>query len=125
MKIRLCGNTLRLRLNRTEVKEFSLRGMVEETTSFGSSPDNRLLYALAVDKQADTVKATFDSNRIQIHVPEKLAKIWTDTDQVGFQGKTTISGNDQLSLLVEKDFQCLHERPGEDDSLAFPNPLIP
>ena len=33
-----------------------------------------------------------------------------------------VGGDEPLRILVEKDFACLVEREGEDDSDAFPHP---
>ena len=36
-----------------------------------------------------------------------------------------VMGRLELSILLEKDFQCLIPREGEDQSEHFPNPAAP
>ena len=44
-----------------------------------------------------------------------------ETDDVGFERTLSGPGYSGLTVLVEKDFQCLIPR-GEDDGNTFPNP---
>jgi len=117
------GNTLRLRLQRPEVEEFRSKGSVDEVTSFGPTPGKILTYSLVSDRKIRKVRATFEKNKISILVPEGLVKSWTETELIGFKEEMPVGNNQTLKILVEKDFKCLHERPGEDDTLAYQNPL--
>jgi hypothetical protein len=47
MKIRMRGNSVRLRLTRGEVARLAAVGRVEEATEFGLGPEARLIYSLA------------------------------------------------------------------------------
>jgi len=46
-----------------------------------------------------------------------MTQLWADGDAVELEGI-----HSEVSILVEKDFQCLH-KPAERDPDAFPNPL--
>jgi len=117
MKIRIKGNSLRLRLSQSEVKEFASNGLVSDSISFGNS---KLIYTLeSVDTQ--NVKAEFHKENITVSVPKEIAKEWAETDRVGFEEFQAIDYNEKLYLLVEKDFQCLIPRK-EDESDLFENP---
>jgi hypothetical protein len=113
MKIRIKGNSLRYRLTRTEVEQFSTKGHIEETIDFGNS---QLIYALKLSKGGE-LSANFKDNTITMHMPENIAKEWTGTDRVGFE-----SNDGKIYLLVEKDFKCL-DNVAEDQSDNYPNPL--
>jgi hypothetical protein len=112
MKIRIKGNSLRYRLSKSDVDKFCSNGYLEETTDFGSQ---KLIYALQRE-DAQELQATLDSNKITVTMPTIMATEWQQTDRVGFDGQ-----HNKLSLLIEKDFQCL-DNVAEDQSDNYPNP---
>lgn len=112
MKLRIRGNSLRLRLSQREVAQLSQEGRVEDAISFGPS---KLTYVLA-SSDVDRVGATYEANRIVVTLPKRRAEEWASTDEVGIESKG------DLHVLVEKDWSCLKPREGEDDSDAFPHP---
>jgi hypothetical protein len=113
MKLRIRGDSLRLRLTRGEVRRLRETGSVVETIHFGAS---ELHYELrSVD--VDTPVASFDGARIVVSLPRAAADAWADGDEVGIAVELG-----PLSLLIEKDFRCLAPREGEDDGDAFPHP---
>jgi hypothetical protein len=112
MKIRIKGNSLRYRLSKSDVEKFCSTGYLEEATDFGSK---QLIYALQCGGD-NGLKATLDNNKITVTMPEIMVTEWQQTDKVGFNGQ-----DNQLSLLIEKDFQCL-DNVAEDQSDNYPNP---
>lgn len=114
MKIRINGNFVRLRLSQSEVEKFAQDSQVGDAIQFGS---RSLTYQL-VSSDKDEVSVDFDGSKITISVPTHLSLQWTDTELVGFEN----ADQSHVRILVEKDFQCLHKRPGEDESDNFPNP---
>ena len=112
MKLRIRGNSLRLRLSQREVAQLSQEGLVEDAIAFGPS---KLTYVLTTS-DGDRIGATYESNRIVVTLPKKRAADWASTDEVGIEEKG------DLHVLVEKDWSCLKPREGEDDSDAFPHP---
>ena len=123
MKLRIRGNTLRLRLTQGEVRQLRASGEVSDAVHFG--PDRALHYAL-VAGEVDEPRARFEGDRITVELPRASANAWADGDAVGIEHDQPLSpaGGDGevLALLIEKDFQCLAPRSGEDDSDAFPHP---
>ena len=111
MKLRFHENTLRLRLSRNDVAKFATTGSVEETLTFGAG--RSLSYRIEAGSVPE-VSASFIGSRIAVHVPNSQARRWAETSQVGIEAST-------LKILIEKDFQCLHE-DGAVDPEAFPNP---
>lgn len=118
MKLRLQGNSLRLRLRQGEVRRLVEKGSVEERTEFKQFG---FVYALRV-ADAETVSASFEANRIVVSVPRAVARQWAAGDQVGIEGSQPTPSGDVLRLLVEKDFECIDAPPGESQEDAFPNP---
>lgn len=118
MKIRIKGNSIRLRLTQTEVANFANNGYLEEHTEFGNAT---FTYALANDAEVLNLSAKMEGAKITMQVPPALAKNWTSTNEVGFQHKLTLSNGKELFLLVEKDFVCL-DNTFEDQSDNYPNP---
>jgi hypothetical protein len=118
MKIRIKGNTIRIRLTRSEVAYFNEHGKLMEETHFTNSVFS---YGL-LSSDTPSIKATFQSNGIIIEIPHQQANDWTTTSLVGLSGEMPLPHDKTLFLLVEKDFKCLDET-SEDQSDQYPNPL--
>lgn len=121
MKLRIRGNSIRLRLSKGDVEKFGEIGCVKETTQFGPTSGGRLIYMLA---KADVpkLKCEFKDNVIQVLVPNELAKVWVETELVGLEHLDQTTEKDQLRILIEKDFKCLHVRFNEDEEDSFKHP---
>lgn len=117
MKLRIKGNSLRLRLTRSEVERMAAEGCVEEKTSFG---DNALKYVLQRNDE-EAISATFTDNTITVFMPAELVKQWQKSDVISFEKELRAGDNKMLSVLVEKDFKCI-DNPVEDQSDNYENP---
>lgn len=120
MKIRMRGNSIRLRLTQSEVAEFGEKGSIEEGIDFGGG--RKLIYAVRTKSGAETTSAEFKENRIVITIPEETARQWAGSNEVGINAGQDIGNGGILRLLIEKDFACLQPREGEDDADTFPHP---
>jgi hypothetical protein len=123
MKIRILGNSLRLRLTQSEVQNLLSEGKVKERISFGPSSAQQLNY---IFKKAATteIAASFNGNIISILVPNDIADQWANSTQISLEAQLPIGNGAQLKILIEKDFKCLTDRAGEDESDMFPNPEV-
>ena len=119
MKLRIHGNALRLRLNQSEVAQFSKTGWLEEAVEF--APGASFTYALESLSGVFAPRAVYQSGSLRIQIPTSAAHQWITTSQVGIEGDQAISQGKQLSILIEKDFQCAHSPNADAD--AYPNPL--
>lgn len=117
MKLRIRGDSLRLRLTRGEVRALRETGSVTETIHFGASA---LHYELR-SADVDTPVAAFDGGHIVVSLPRAQANAWADGDDVGISAEQALD-EASLALLIEKDFRCLAPREGEEDVDAFPHP---
>jgi hypothetical protein len=119
MKLRLQGNSLRLRLNQAEVAQFSKTGYLEESIEFGTGAT--LCYLLEACLKVTSPQAVFQNGELRVQIPCKTATEWATTDQVGISSEQALTNGKQLSILIEKDFKCIHS--DEPDSDAYPNPM--
>jgi hypothetical protein len=63
-----------------------------------------------------------EGSRIELALPADTVRRWAESETVAIEGEQPAADGRRLRILVEKDFACLKERPGEDDADAFPNP---
>ena len=122
MKLRIHGNSLRLRLNRAEVAQFGETGRVQENIEFG--PGASLAYALESSTDLQTPQAIYQNGALKIRMPRSAANDWVRNDQVSVSGEQALGPGKHLSILIEKDFKCIHGGH-EPDPEAYPNPLAP
>lgn len=120
MKLRLRGNSLRLRLTRSEVAALAAGDVVGERTAV--APGRALSWCLQSDPESTGIGADYRDDRLVVTVPAELAGRWAGSEAVSLEAVQPLPGDEELRILVEKDFACLAERPGEDDSDAFPHP---
>lgn len=120
MKLRIKGNSLRLRLTRGEVHQLDERGEVQDQVRF--EPGSSLIYRVKRDAHVATLAVSLGENAIEVLVPEQAAREWCHSELVTLEySKHTEDG--ELQIVVEKDFSCLVPRAGEDESDQFPHPL--
>ena len=119
MKIRISDDSIRLRLDRSEVDDVGVGKSVSCRTRFAGGAEFQ--YALSVGN-SDAVSAVFSDGRIEVSLPSAIATHWAcDETEVSIHGENEIDGG-ALTLLIEKDFECLDPREGEDQSNRFVNP---
>ncbi|WP_276166592.1 DUF7009 family protein [Zobellia alginiliquefaciens] len=120
MKIRIKGNSIRMRITQTEVSQLCKTGYIEEKTQF---PQNTFTYALSSMADAPELTANFEQNKITLVLPSQIIEGWENNKKIGFSNSIFLNDKNKLSLLVEKDFTCLDDR-GEDESDNYPNPKL-
>lgn len=123
MKLRIKGNSIRLRMTRSEVDALASEGSVEERTMFGAVDDDVFSYRIERG-ESNIVTASFSGGRITVGVPAAIVHEWASGEQLGFSGRQVLEDGSVLDILVEKDLACLKPREGEDESDNFPNPDV-
>lgn len=116
MKLRIQANSIRLRLGPRELQRLVREGQVEESTSFGPAPAQRFSYALQTSQSAQ-LQATFENGRLSVRLPRALLDRWAASDQVGIEATQPVADGAILTILLEKDFECLdqsHASAGDD-----------
>jgi len=121
MKLRIKGDSLRLRVSRSEVARLLAGDCLEETIHFASEANAKFTYALQRDRLVSRPTVIYTQNRVAILIPADLANAWAVTDQAGIAEDISLGELGSLALLIEKDFACL-DRSEEDNEDTFPNP---
>lgn len=124
MKLRIKGNSIRLRLGQSEVRRLLDEGIVQESTTFDVLGGQRLDYVLCTGPNLLAMTASFEDGRIIVRMPNALVRDWAETDQVGVESTQVGSGGRGLKILVEKDFECVDAPADESQEDAFPHPQI-
>jgi hypothetical protein len=125
MKLRIQGNSIRFRVTQSEMAALSAGARLEESAQFGLTPSETLTYAIELSSACADVHASFSKGIIRLTLPSDLAQVWATTSQVGIEHAQPIAGAAVLKISLEKDFNCLHPRVGEDQLDNFPNPGYP
>lgn len=121
MKIRIKGNSIRLRLTKTEVAHLQQTGHIEEHTEF---VNGTFTYALEAKAGITDLTAELKGSKITMYVPQTIANEWNDNQIVGYNNTITIKETQTLFLLLEKDFKCTDAEITEDQSDNYDNPNI-
>lgn len=120
MKLRIKGDSLRLRLSPSEVARLMATGHVEETIHFGPEENAKLTYALQLSPQKKGIDIRYEGHEVSIVVSTIAAKEWAEGSQVGMYGDIPLE-NGRLELMIEKDFACLDRSDAENQD-RFPHP---
>lgn len=120
MKLRVSGNSIRLRLSRSEVARLEKESHIDERIEFGSGT---LSYSIAANSDAGPC-ASYGENEIRIQVPRRMAESWASSDQVAMSAEQPLADGRTLQILVEKDFKCIHKDAAANED-AYPNPCAP
>ncbi len=119
MKLRINGNSIRLRLSKTEVAAFGATGMITTAIEFAT---NSLQYVLKKETNADAIYADMANNTITVFIPTSMATDWVNTDIIGLEYTMNLLNGNKLHILVEKDFKCIDSASGEDQTDNYENP---
>jgi hypothetical protein len=118
MKLRIKGNSIRIRLSKTEVDELASGSSLTETTDFGSKSFG---YKVQPVTNGTGLSASYEKEVITLYVPGSLLADWPTNSVVGFESMMPLENSGRLHLLLEKDFKCL-DKTIEDQSDFFDNP---
>lgn len=119
MKLRILGNSLRIRLAQRDLRSLASGQCIEQTTVF--SPSSKLVLSVESSLQAERAVAIFAGHRLSLRLPLAEVRQWAETEQVGIEAEQPIGDGQSLHILIEKDFECLQPRASVDTD-AFPNP---
>ncbi|GAA4461600.1 hypothetical protein GCM10023093_06520 [Nemorincola caseinilytica] len=121
MKIRIKGNSVRIRVTRPEAEKLAAGESLQETTMF---PNGTFTYALQSKTGITGLEAGFAAGTMTMYMPAPLAAVWAGNDTVGYSNSLPLPGGGSLFLLLEKDFKCIDAEVTEDQSDNYENPLI-
>ena len=116
MKLRCTHNSIRIRIRKSEIALLQEKQIIEEGIRF---PTGVLFkFALTINKEIDAVTAKLENSQLIVSIPTTAANNWINTNTVGIETAIQVPENEQLHLLIEKDFPCL-DREEEDKSDTF------
>ncbi len=122
MKLRIKGNSIRLRLGRSEVSNLVAGEIIEESTTFDPEGRQRLTFRLFSTKAVVEVSASFEDGSLTVRLPTDLARNWGTTERIGIEAVQPSSNGTSLRILIEKDLECLDAPPEESQADAYPRP---
>jgi len=124
MKLRIKGDSLRLRVSPSEMTRLLQFGRVDETIHFGPQHDAKLTYALVTSvadaRQNAAISVRYEPQEVAVVVSAAQARSWADGSNVGVYAEID-TGTGKLDIAVEKDFACL-DKNDEQNEDTFPNP---
>ena len=117
MKLRIKGNSIRIRLAKTEVEKLCKEGLLQEQTNFANG-----LFIYSLQKNNDeNIEAGFTNNQLAVTIPSRLIEGWETNNTIGFDNRLADGNFPALYILIEKDFKCI-DNSIEDQSDNFENP---
>ncbi len=124
MKLRIKGDSLRLRLSPSEMSRLLESGRIEETIHFGPQRDAKLTYALLVgldeSAQVTGTMVRYLPQEVAVVIPHREVQKWAGSTEIGIYASVDV-GSGILDVAVEKDFACLDKSEPENHD-TFPNP---
>ncbi len=116
MKLRIRGNTIRLRLSQGEVEQVGRGDAVSETTQLAGGVT--FTYSLRASDER-SLRASMSGTHLVIEAPATALATWASDDRVALD---CAAAEQSSAILIEKDFACLTPREGGDDDDTFPHP---
>lgn len=124
MKIRMKGNSLRLRVARSELARLLKDGRIRETIRFDASPEASFTWSLEAGKAEDASTAVrYSPGHVAVVVAPAAMRLWQQDEQVGIYARVDAGGEEPLEVIVEKDFACL-DGSDSDNKDTFENPNL-
>lgn len=120
MKLRIKGDSLRLRLTQGEVRQLEEQGAVEDCVRFGGGA--QMVYRIKSHPSSTALSASYADGALEVRLPAAATLLWCRSNEVTLAGAQPVAADAELRIVVEKDFACLTAREGEDESDNFPNP---
>lgn len=114
MKLSIKGNSLRLRVSRSEVAKVRRGERVAETIQFTSDVAARFTHASKRDPSVTTPTVRYEAAEVTVLIPDDQALTGCLTDQVGIVENVSLGSQGALDLIVEKDFARL-DRSDQDN----------
>jgi len=125
MKLRIKGDSLRLRISPREMSRLLVSGRIEETIRFGPGRDAKLTYALSTNSgdlvPGAAMTVQYQAQEVVVTMDAAQARAWAEGAEVGLYANINTGGG-QLEVAVEKDFACLDKgEPENHDTFPHPN----
>jgi hypothetical protein len=121
MKLRIKGNTLRIRVSRSELAKLLGGERVEDAIQFTSAPESRLTYSLQAAPQSKAIAIEWKPQWVTVSISKERMNKWALESEVGIYEAIHLGPAGSLAVTIEKDFACLDGSDGENAD-SFDNP---
>ena len=118
MKLRILDDTIRLRLERTEVDALGGGTAVACSTHFPGGAT----FGYRLETGAEVAAVEFSAGAITVRLPANVLRAWAEDETAVSIRESFELAEGVLAVLVEKDFECLEPRAGENQANRFQNP---
>jgi hypothetical protein len=116
MKLRLRGNSVRLRVNQREVEALAAGRALSEGVRFPAG--NSFVYTLE-PSTGSTPEISFRDGVIRVAAPGPAIREWASNDSIGLYFDVPGNGS-SVKVTIEKDLECVNEPAEERDPYAYP-----
>ena len=123
MKLRIKGNSLRLRVTPSDVERLLRSREIQEHVQFTAIPSDRLTYEVVSSSSEAKTTVAYRPGNITVSVPEGQLKNWAGSNDVGVYAEVALGDDQVLTVAIEKDFACLDLSDAENED-TFPNPSL-
>lgn len=100
MKLRIHGNSLRLRVSESDLSRLRWEGRLESWMGLG--PNRRFTYSIEGSSEVDRIKALFENDSLTLLMPREWLDSWTETEN-RFESMQPIDGDQDLHIIIESD----------------------
>jgi hypothetical protein len=121
MKLRIQGNSLRIRVTRSDLALLVTKGRIANSIYFAFDECAKLQYALEHKAHRTSPALRYQPPEIAVVLPTEATRVWAQSDQVGIYAAVDFGARGVVDLIVEKDFACLDLSDAENVD-TFPNP---
>jgi hypothetical protein len=122
MKLRIKGNSIRLRVSRSDLANLAECGAIQDEVHFSGRPRDAWIYSIVRSQALSVPTVEFEERQVRVVIGNEDVRRWLSTEEVGIYFSLGIGVNGMLEVALEKDFACL-DRSDEENSDTFPNPL--
>ena len=127
MKLRLKGNSIRVRMDRKDLAELLGCGRTIDMVRFGPGPSRTFTYAVKLGTAPhNRPRAEYIAGHLLVILDRGDAETWFSGDRVGFEHRQLLEDGSAIRVILEKDLACLDRPAGDEseDAWAFPNPSV-
>lgn len=117
MKLRFDRNSLRLRLKKSDLEKLRNENVITEIIPF---PKGTFAYSLWIEKDQQEVSVMVEERSVKVMLPNGIALTWMNNNEVGIYHTMQVDENNNLDIIIEKDFPCKEAR--EEDPRDFFTP---
>ena len=111
MKLLIRGNSIRMRVSKTELAQLAEAGKAEDTVRFSS--ETALRYGIEV-RPTGAVTVSFEPMAIVVTVPKSRLDLWLRPEEVSVEGSQPVGRGKALQIVLEKDDASAARRRDDD-----------